>query len=116
MTAPTHREQVIAGLEELAQFLRDHPDLPVRTYTGAHMLVHARHEGGATTDSEGVAFVDRVAALLGVEPQDSGHYTAERVFSGGVTYEASHIPAEWSEQYYARQSYQNNVQVTAGAS
>jgi hypothetical protein len=99
------REQVIAGLRELATFLEDHPDLPVPKYEGARMPIHTGHEV-----PDGPAEVDKIAAILGVKPVQGNQRTAAKVFSGGVVYEAVHIPALQMAEYRALNSYAGRVQ------
>jgi hypothetical protein len=98
------RQAVIDGLRELADFLTEHPDVPVGTWT---LLYHARG-----TDEEKRAEVDRVAAILGVtagSPGTPDHYLADREF-GGITYEALAITDEHMRRYVAASSYDGAVE------
>lgn len=69
----------VAGLRRLAQFLEDHPELP----DGDMSLSYFPRGDGELFEE-----VDRVAGVLGVEPNDDVHYTAKRDFGGRVSYEA----------------------------
>ncbi len=105
-TAARHAE-VIQGLKNLAEFLKDHPDLPLENGQDPYR-VSVRHG----TDEENRAEVDRIAAILGVTPGHSGstHYTAARDFGGGVTYSATAITRRYMASYNAALSYQGSVQ------
>lgn len=106
MTNPNDRRQaVIDGLRELADFLAEHPDVPV----GTNAIVDFFPRG---TDEEGRAEIDRIAAVLGVTPtaNDEGtHYQALRRF-GSVTYKAIAITADSMRRWYAERSYSGAVQ------
>ena len=88
---PVAPAQITDGLRQLADYLDAHPDIPLAPY-GWDLLVSTHCDN----DTEGRAEVDRIAAILGVPPDDDtadgGHYTAARSF-GPVKYYAFHIPA-----------------------
>jgi hypothetical protein len=109
LTDAERRQSAIDGLHALADFLAEHPDVPVgNTWT---LSYHAR--GG--TDEEQQAEVDRVAALLGVTagtPLGPDHYQATRPF-GGIEYEAIAITAEHMRRYDAERSYAGSVEPEA---
>jgi hypothetical protein len=96
------RTQTIAGLRALADFLEDHPAVPVYEY-GWEVSVHA--DG---TDEQEAAEVDRIAALLGVTPVDNrprgGHYVAAKTF-GRITYRVVHIPEHRMTAHNTLMSY-----------
>lgn len=74
------REAVIQGLEDLAAFLRDNPDVPVWQY-GTDIVYCPRGEDKR-------AEVDRIAALVGRAPeQRPAQYKVTRKF-GPVAYVA----------------------------
>jgi hypothetical protein len=96
------RTQTIAGLRALADFLEDHPAVPVHEY-GWQFSVHA--DG---TDEQEADEVDRIADLLGVTPVDDrprgGHYVAAKTF-GRITYRVVHIPERRMTAHNALMSY-----------
>jgi hypothetical protein len=104
------RQAVIDGLRELADFLTEHPDVPVgNTWS---LMYHARG-----TDEEKRAEVDRVAAILGIAggtPNDPDHYEAVRKF-GAISYEALAITDEHMRRYRAASSYDGAVEPEAVA-
>jgi hypothetical protein len=81
-TQPTDRQQTISGLRELADFLDANPDVPVDPWWNNQYSVDLDVKVGDRR-----AEVDRIAAILGVEPVDDSHYTAKLTF-GNVTYKA----------------------------
>ena len=97
------RAQIIAGLRKLADYLENHPELPVPTYGGQ---VHFYADG---TDEQQRAEVDRIA---GVHPVDNtgrdGHYTASKSF-GRMTYQAVYIPSRTWAKHHAQDSYRTNI-------
>jgi hypothetical protein len=109
------REEYIAGLRELADFLEAHPALPVERYPTPRR-VHTGPDTGTTGDGVGRAIVDDAAAILGVTARATpgGHYEAARTFSGGISYGVVCIPAAAMAEHEARSSYSGNVQ-TGGA-
>ncbi len=104
---PIARDQITTGLRQLADYLDNHPDIPVAPY-GWDLLV-ATH---LDSDTHGIAEIDRVAAILGVpaenEIPDNGHYSALRAF-GPITYRAFHIPAKKQAIYRAHMTYADSV-------
>ncbi len=107
MTTPNSRDQFIGGLRQLADYLDTHPAVPVALH-GWDLLVSTHHD----RDPDGIAEVDRIAALLGVpaedEIADGGHYSAIKVF-GPVTYRAFHIPARYRAVHRALMTYAYSV-------
>lgn len=101
------RAQTIAGLRQLADYLEDHPDLPVTEY-GFDLTVYPQ----ADNEAAGRAEVDRIANILGVTPIDNtpnnGHYIASKTF-GRIAYRAVHIPSRAWASYIARNSYEHNI-------
>lgn len=84
----THRQDVIAGLRQLADFLETHPDVPV-----SQDQVVSYWVPGCMPRPDARAEVDRVAALLGVPSgprvaDRSPTHVAQRRFAG-VLYEAA---------------------------
>ena len=112
MTNPNeaeHRQAVIDGLRELADFLTEHPDVPL-SYS-SNWITYL--PGG--TDEEERAEVDRVAAILGVTTESPGspdHYEASRQF-GGMTYKALAITADHMRRYNAERSYAGSIEPEA---
>jgi hypothetical protein len=105
------RAQMIVGLRTLADYLEDHPDLPVPDYGGD---VSVYPDG---SEAEQRAEIDRIAAILGVNPTDNtgrdGHYTAEKTL-GRITYRAVHIPSRARARHHARNSYRTNITLDGG--
>jgi hypothetical protein len=103
------RAQTITGLRRLADYLENHPALPVKEY-GFDLTIYPQ----ADTDAAGRAEVDRIADILDVAPVDNtpigGHYIASKAF-GRVSYRAVHIPSRAQATYNARSSYEQNIRV-----
>jgi hypothetical protein len=101
------RAQTIVGLRQLADYLEDHPDLPVKEY-GFDLTIYPEPD----TDAAGRAEVDRIADLLGVTPVDNtpmgGHYIASKAF-GRISYRAVYISSRAWAKYNARNSYEHNI-------
>ncbi|MEU8226161.1 hypothetical protein [Kribbella sp. NPDC048915] len=108
---------VIRGLFELAAFVADHPELPApmvratfrtppefdRELSAAEQYIAAR------------AFVDQLAAVLGVTPvtgAGGSHYTAERAM-GSVSATACAITPAHLAGWQALMSYGDSVQPEA---
>jgi hypothetical protein len=100
------RSSLIAGLRDLADFLKGNPEAPVPRW--ADVLVFPL----TGTDIEMKAEIDTIAALVGAdikdETTDNGHYTATREF-GPVRYKAIGIPAEWRARCKAQMSYTKSI-------
>jgi hypothetical protein len=85
--------QVARGLEELAAWLREHPDFPVWYASAAAPPVY-RHEG----DEGRARFVDFIETLgVPVGRGGTNDLIAEREFSGGVTLTARADESLWDE-------------------
>src|ERR1700728_1099586 len=101
------RTQIVNGLRQLANYLDTHPDVPVNEF-GWDLLSCTRE----TTDAAGMAEVDRIAAILGVQVRDDtpegGHYTAAKTF-GRITYEAIHVTTRRRAAHQALMSYADAV-------
>lgn len=109
MTHTPHRAQVIADLRAFADFLEGHPDLPVAKHHPVRVAVHPRYDTGATTETETIAEVERIASLLGITVTTThGHHTARTTF-GTVTYEAVAIEEAATAAYRARASYEDVI-------
>jgi hypothetical protein len=97
------RTQVIDGLRQLADYLQDHPGVPVNEY-GWNLNAYPLKDD----ETAGRAEVDRVADILGVQADDQtsdgGHYTAAKTF-GRITYEVIHVTARRQAAYHALMSY-----------
>jgi hypothetical protein len=107
-TAPDPRAALIAGLRGLADFLAENPAMPLAWFTARVSM-----PGEGANDDEQRAFVDRVAAVLGITAGITGssaHYRARREF-GPVEFESFMIPAAVSARYKAENSYCGSVQV-----
>ena len=102
-----HRAKVIGGLRQLADWLDDHPDVPVCPF-GWDLSIYPQF----TDDADRAAEVDRIAAILGVDvtdqTQEGGHYIASRTF-GLITYEAVYIPRRRRDACKALMSYSGCV-------
>lgn len=100
------RAEFTAALRELADFIDAHPDLPVPGMPlGANIRPYLNG-----TDQEDRDEVDRIAGILGVEPEARReHYRVERVFGGRVMYSAVAIPAVVMDHHNALMSYAKAV-------
>lgn len=105
-TDPTTRAAFIDGLRALADYLEANPELPVPTY-GRDICIHL-----AGTDIEKRAQIQRFADLIDTRPDFGDHYTATRHF-GPISYEFAAIPAAWTAEHEARNSYAPNIQTSA---
>lgn len=117
-TGDVQRAEIINGLRMFALFAQNHPDLPLAS--GGDPLRVSVFEG---TDAENRAEIERIAAILGVNPAypfgTTAHYRAVRAF-GGVIYEATAITRASMDEYHAVNSYQGcvkpeDIQAEAGA-
>jgi hypothetical protein len=106
------RTQIINGLRQLADYLQDHPGVPINEYGWD---LHAF----AITDNDlaGRADVDKIASALGVQARDDtadgGHYTASKTF-GRITYEFIHVTARRRAAHQALMSYAGAITTDAG--
>lgn len=104
---PSARAWVISGLREAADYLDQHPGVPVSEH-GWTLLSFP----GRASDDAGHAAVDQVAAILGVTARDDtpggGHYRAVKSF-GPVTYEFVHVSTGYRAAYQAVMSYSGAV-------
>jgi hypothetical protein len=103
---PGARDEFIASLRALADYLATHPALPVPKY-GTTVLLHANRP-----DDDGRCQVRQIAQLLGVNTTDEtatgGHYSAVRCF-GVIGYEVVSITEAYSALRDAEASYQGCV-------
>ncbi|WP_017593765.1 hypothetical protein [Nocardiopsis potens] len=101
------RRAVIEGLRALADFLDDHPEVPLCP-SSEPLAVFPEGD-----DTECFADIDRVAALIGVAPKRRGdHYVAEREFGPAgseVVLGYVAIPADSHARYTAERSYAGSV-------
>ncbi|MEV4020618.1 hypothetical protein AB0J35_60095 [Nonomuraea angiospora] len=103
------RRDLIAGLRTLAAFLDNHSQVPVPRYGTVRVSVHTLYDTDATTETEAIAEVGRVAALLGVTPTiQRGHHVACAAF-GAVCYEALHVTDAAMARIQARDSYRDAI-------
>lgn len=86
----SEREQFIAGLRKLAEFLTNNEDVPVPPYTDVLVFPHETNDDARRRE------IDRIADLIGVIPEDTGHYVASREF-GLIEYRAVAIPDDARE-------------------
>jgi hypothetical protein len=109
------RDLLIAGLRQLADFLDDHPDLPVNFRADVvHSVTAADIDPG--TDTDGIeaakrAEVDRVAAILGVTPtvEANGDQYMACISFGPVTYRAAAITDAHMALFRAASTYDGCV-------
>jgi hypothetical protein len=94
----TRAEEAAAGLENLAAFIKAHPDLPLGEAVPLTFPVDflaCDLPEGADIDEANRAEVGRIAVILGTAPYHpngiAGHWTASRDFGGGVVYAATAI-------------------------
>lgn len=88
MGTPT-REEIIAGLHELADWLAANPEVPVSDVKMRHSVTYMHSD-----DEANMAELHRIAALIGVEAvatYKDTHFDAKRRFRGGVMYEVGAI-------------------------
>jgi hypothetical protein len=101
-TDPAIRQAFITGLRNLADYLDQHPAVPVPKY-GTEVYLHA-----SSTDDGGCTQVRRFARQLGITPPGnvsySGHYEAVRCF-GPVGYRMIAISNQAMAIYRAADSY-----------
>lgn len=82
-----HREELIAGLLELASYLESHPAVPAARFERSHY----QHCVRAGTEAVGAAEVNRIADTLGakversVDADGDVHYSADATW-GPVVY------------------------------
>ncbi|HEV2372748.1 MAG TPA: hypothetical protein VGS19_11315 [Streptosporangiaceae bacterium] len=104
----TARAQVIDGLHQIADYLDQHPEIPVNQY-GWDLNNFPQHDAD---EDDRRAEVDRVAAVLGVQVHDQladvGHYTATRTF-GPISYQFVHITDHRRAVHHAWSSYADAV-------
>jgi hypothetical protein len=100
------RQAFITGLRDLADYLDQHPAIPVPEH-GADILLSA-----ASADDGGCAQVDHFARQLGVHVENelaySGHYRAVRSF-GPVGYRMAAISDRAMARHHAEESYRGRV-------
>lgn len=105
-TDPAVRQAFITGLRDLADYLNQHPAVPVPKY-GTEVYLSA-----SSTDNGGCAQVDRFARQLGLTPPGrigySGHYEAARHF-GPVGYRMIAISELAMARYRAADTYSGCV-------
>ena len=88
----------IDALHQLAQFLAEHPALPIPSYPD--LTVHASGEN----DAQERAIVDGAAKVMGVAPTanpEATHYRAAITF-GPLTYQVLTISAQEMADYHER--------------
>lgn len=110
MSNNPQRTETIQGLRELADFLEQHPDIPI--HHGPYHTNDISFSVSLATDEAEHAEVDRIASVLGVEPTgaNDSHYTATREFRGGIRYRAISITDEWMARVQAADTYRDAVQ------
>jgi hypothetical protein len=104
LTPDPGRAVFTAALRELAGFIDAHPDLPLPSRAKVSPYLHG-------TDEEDRAEVDRIAGILGAQPETTpgGHYQVSRTFGGRVSYEATAIPDQQMQDWDALMSYRTAV-------
>lgn len=88
----------IDALHQLAQFLAEHPELPIPSYEA--LTVHTSGQ----SDAHERAIVDAAAKAMGVAPtanREDTHYRAEIAF-GPLTYQVLAISAQEMADYHER--------------
>jgi hypothetical protein len=103
---PNDRIGVIQGLRELADFLAQHPDLPVP------LITQISYCALGDTDAEEQAEIDKIAKLLDrtAEYTTAGHYSVSRLFAS-VEYRAFTVPEHAMREYVAKNSYRDSIQI-----
>ena len=109
-TTDPERTDFITALRDLADYLTDHPDVPVPDFE-REILVFVP-DG---TDAEERAAVDQAAAVLGVPVAErNGHYKASRAFGPLLTYTVLTISTAARADHTARMSYCDNITAAPG--
>lgn len=103
-TTDQTRAEFTAALRELADFIDTHPDLPLPRGAEVSPFLNG-------TDEEDRAEIDRVAGILGAQPEQTitGHYRVRRRFGAGVAYDATAIPEQQMQDWQALTSYRGAV-------
>ena len=101
---PNHRIGVIQGLRALADYIAEHPDVPVP------LIVEISYHPIADTDAEQIAEIDRIAKTLGQTPEhtDADHYRVSRRFDS-VEYRAVAVLENAMRRYMATNSYRDSI-------
>lgn len=103
--ADSTRENLIAGLRQLADWLTANPEIPVPPHTGTQVTYFVRDD----TDEIGRTEVARLAGVAHAQIRDAGgHLEAVRNF-GSVQWRAVHIDHQAMDDYRAVQSYDGAV-------
>lgn len=89
----TTREEYIAGLRSLADFLEGNPAVPTEAFPGS-IMVHAFGED----DEAERALVDAAAQAMGVVAGGGSHYAARREF-GPFAYEVTSVSRAFMAEY-----------------
>jgi hypothetical protein len=98
------RAEFIAALRGLADYLAEHPGLPVPFGLHSVHVFPAR-----STDADERAWADQFAALTGAAAaEQDGHYTAVKLF-GPIEYAAVAISSARRAAYQAETSYRDCV-------
>ncbi len=105
----SHRDRLIADLRGMADFLDQHPQLPVPRFGPVRVSVHPRYNTADTTETEALAEVERVAALLGVTPQVKAGQHVVAVKLGMTEYEVVLVTQAAIDRDKARNSYRNSI-------
>ena len=105
-TDPGIRQAFITGLRDLADYLDQHPAIPVPRY-GTEVYLSA-----SSTDDGGCAQVRHFARQLGIAApatiSHSGHYEAARSF-GPVSYRMTAISDDAMARHHAHSSYHGAI-------
>ncbi|GIE87902.1 hypothetical protein [Actinoplanes regularis] len=110
--ADTARQALTNGLHDLADYLAQHPDIPI---PGAGREISYYVDGD--DDRTGLANLAQVANLLGVEVTDlhgspvtetTTHFHAARQF-GPITYQAVYITRATMADHDALMSYRDSI-------
>lgn len=107
--ADADRAEFTAALRQLADYLDEHPDLPVPQYD--HAYIAPTPAGGC--DAERRADVDRIAAVLDVTPADladGSHHEAAVTFGGRIRYRVTAITDARMDGHRAEATYYGAVQ------
>src|SRR5579862_8780542 len=111
VTDPKARAGFITDLRALADYLTNHPDIPVPGSGSDFYLCADSYEDGGNLQ------VDRIARLLGVAVTDEtahgGHYYALRNF-GCLVYRVTSIPGSCMARHHAEMSYAGCVTPDTG--
>jgi len=104
------RPQIVEGLRRMADFLDEHPEIPVPPYGW-----ELGHYPDRTCDEEERADIDHVADILDhfggkrIDESGAGGHDRAMITFGRITYQMVRVPIRRRELFAARASYEDNI-------